>query len=691
MSLLNRLKSRSNGTPEKSPAIFDIQKRVEQADKGELVNIAYADVDRITALPVIRPMSPEELEEFSYRSILASWFDAGGRLFPTQAESLRAYRLVRGGVLAVGVGYGKTLSSIQIAGEAYAVNQIPKMVYFCPSGLVNQFLNSEIPLARSRVPIPYPINVLAQRGRSERLALARSNRRGLYVFPYSLLSAQDAWDVLRFIDPGIIIADEAHRLANSRAARTNRIMEFWKKKPDSELVLLSGTLTRKSIKDYHHLARKSLGEGNFLPNSTSLMHEWAAVIDAQGGSTSTGPLMPVIRWARENFPEDSNRLSDDQAGFRHAFRLRLGSTPGVVSSGDASIPTSITFCTRPIKDHKRNPSWTRLQELIDKVEQAWMTPNDDPIDFAIHKFKWHFELTAGFYNQLSWPTTDQYAKRKNISVAEAQETLDKAVVHLMAERGYLSELRKWLDEEARPGLDTPLLVGKNMSLHKGRDVGKNLYECWKYMHDCDFPGRPDRDEQAVRVCDYKIMAALEWAFSLPKNDGAIIWFFHNEVGRWLHDEFVASGIPTVLCMAGQEGNESILDKANGNKKILASIMAHGEGKNLQHFEHQFFVQWPRPAIIAEQTLGRLHRSGQKADELFVYIPTTTEFDEVNFAATVNDALYIHQTLGTKQKLIYGGYDPMPKVFPSEVLREKGFNNKMLTDEVVSLRKQKFGS
>jgi hypothetical protein len=72
--------------------------------------------------------------------------------------------------------------------------------------------------------------------------------------------------------------------------------------------------------------------------------------------------------------------------------------------------------------------------------------------------------------------------------------------------------------------------------------------------------------------------------------------------------------------------------------------------------------------------------GQKADELVVCQNFTTLFDQLNFAACLNDALYIQQTTGNRQKLIYSQYDPLPKIFPSAILHERGYQNRLLTKQ-----------
>ena len=84
-----------------------------------------------------------------------------------------------------------------------------------------------------------------------------------------------------------------------------------------------------------------------------------------------------------------------------------------------------------------------------------------------------------------------------------------------------------------------------------------------------------------------------------------------------------------------------------------------------------------------------HRNGQETDALIMGTCNTTSFDHMNMAACLNDALYLHQTLGSRQKLIYANYDPVPKVFPSDFLRERGFRNETLDAEARQALSEKF--
>jgi hypothetical protein len=162
------------------------------------------------------------------------------------------------------------------------------------------------------------------------------------------------------------------------------------------------------------------------------------------------------------------------------------------------------------------------------------------------------------------------------------------------------------------------------------------------------------------------------------------------MGAWATELLQNSGFPVEHAKAGDEWNSKLADpERTASKWLVASMPAHGTGKNLQYFQNQFFLQWPRPATTAEQVIGRTHRNGQEADELVVLTCNSSEFDQMCFAATLVDALYIHQTTGPRQKLIYGTYVEMPKIYPSDMLRERGFENQLLVPQLQKALEERF--
>ncbi len=684
--------------------------------------IQYAEIRRIIGMPLVQEMSEAEVERWNQNHVLAQALEdpkyshkagdktlSGFRLWSVQCQAIQSFDEFQGLFAPVGVGWGKTLITQAIANRAY-LSGLRRILLLIPSCVLVQLIKTDFPFARTKIPINYPVHILGGKSVEYRKQLVNSGKKGVYIMPYSLLSQSDASANLDAIRPELIIADEADKLANRKAACTKRLFAYIDEYRPLGAVL-SGTITSKTIKDYWHLIKWCLGDYCPLPLSASLATEWAAMIDSCSTSTSTSePIRPLVEWAQEAFPEEG--FTEDVTGFRKAYKLRLRSAPGVAATGDQEIGPSLILHNEEVAEAEESPGWDTLTELIDQVTGAWLTPNGDEISLAIHTWKWLYELSAGFYNELTWPAPGAMAERHRITADTAYAFLDEARRYHATLQDYDKELRHWIENSSEKGLDTPMLVGGEMFKHGARRVGLDLYGAWQAwksaqadlkalameerIHDSTPKeldkriGASFRDSNIVRVCPYKIDQAVNWALS--RKGGAILWVYHIGMGTWLMEALQEAGIDALHCPAGNPHNARIIDPANAGRIIVASIRAHGRGKNLWRFGEQLFVQWPRQAKAAEQALGRLHRNGQKRPEVWAYTNNTTQFDTLNFAACLNDSLYIHQTTGSRQKLIYCTYSPkLPKVFPVEVLRERGFQNKALTVEQEASLLEKFSS
>lgn len=702
MSLLARLQTTPPPPPPapKPKGRLTLAQRV--AEPGPRVGMEdyheASEIKRIVALPVLPRLSKEEADAYSRENVLARAFDEGFRLFTPQAEVGMAVEEHQGCLGRIGVGWGKFLGSVLAASKFLTVHGLRRGILTVPPELVHQHMTVDLRWVRSRIPVPVEVRSLHARGPASRRAIVNRREPGLYLFPYSLLSAKDADELIRLIEPDYWIFDEAHRASNRSAARTRRVMKYLGKRREGgkpvRVVAMSGTITKKSILDYWAFLRHATDRNCPLPLTSSLVHEWASVLDAgavdihsTGDQSKVHPaIAPIVEWARRRFPDVEIKTS--VSGFRRAFDLRLETAPGVVSTPDSELGVSLTLQNRPVEDHENKPGWEQLDELMRRVEDAWMTPDGDNIDHAIHKWKWLFELTAGFYNRLQWPTPEEFAERKKIGEAEAQEILARAKLHHAAGQEYSSLLRRYF-EHPKEGFDTPFLVGQEFHQHgNDRIRDADLFEAWTTWKRLDFEGRPDRDSSAVRVCSFKVDAATAWALDEGKS-GGLVWYYHKEIGEWLVEAMKAAGVDVVHCPSGSAGNKTIAEPENAKRVCVASWTAHGTGKNLQHHQNQIVVQWPRSANQAEQMLGRCHRNGQTADELFVRTLNTTEFDDINFAACLNDSLYIDQTGGSRQKLMYCGFDPSPRIYPPAVLEARGADLKGKGSWIFDRLKDKF--
>lgn len=675
------------------------------------------EIERIIRLPIVQAVDDAVIDAFCAEEVQARYFEEGFRLFGTQVGAVLAWDLYGGLFAPIGVGWGKTLITLMIANRAYERGDSERSMLFVPSQVYHQLTKTDIPWARKRVGLSVPFHLLGGRSLEDRRRMAGSGKKGCYILPYSLLSTRDSEALLSGdhhdppankpaidgIRPDLLILDEAHNVKNPKAARTQRLRRYMSSY-QPRLVALSGTITSKSINDYHHLITQALRHLSPLPLNEALANNWSYVLDPEkpgadfgrsGSASKTGPLSPLVKWAKKRFPDDE--IPDGIPGFRKAYRLRLTSTPGVVATGDYEIGVSLTIENESVPKFKQDPKWPDLDKMMKQVEDEWRTPSGDEIEHGFHKWRYLYELTTGFYYKLRWPAIEELT-RKGLSEGEAKEYLALALEHHEAKQEFSRALRKWIEYQGRPGLDTPLLVESSMAQHGDRAVGKALYSLWKAKKDLEFDGMPERISEPVRICDYKIAHAVKWAEKLLHktrgHEGAIIWAHHDDPGRWLADALKAAGLPYLWCPSEsvrKGSNAAILDPKNADKIVVASMGGHGTGKNLQHFQHQFFLQFPRQADLLEQVLGRTHRNGQQADELCPATCNTTDFDHQNMWACLIDALYIHQTTGARQKAIYSSYNPLPRRFPADFLRERGFTDvKQLDREAKARLEEKFG-
>jgi hypothetical protein len=95
---------------------------------------------------------------------------------------------------------------------------------------------------------------------------------------------------------------------------------------------------------------------------------------------------------------------------------------------------------------------------------------------------------------------------------------------------------------------------------------------------------------------------------------------------------------------------------DGKRSIVASIKAHGTGKNLQMFSRNLIANPPSNGAEYEQLIGRTHRYGQQSDVTVEIYQHTPELREA-FEAAMEHATYVHQTTGALQRLIFAERGP----------------------------------
>lgn len=550
------------------------------------------ELKRIVAIkrrPLATTSAPDLTDRFRKMS-------GGMRLFRIQSAALFEMRNAGGLFGPCGVGSGKTLISLL----AHRAMDAKQTVILVPPALKAQLLTVDIP----RLAKHWQIDLAHIR-----------------VVTYNQLSSAGSADILEEILPDLIVADEAHNLRYRTAARTKRFLRYMKAHPECRFVGLSGTMTRKSLNDYQHLAELALGKNSPLPNHFPTLADWAEAIDVSDDPMPPGALLQLC--TEEELAEIaklSEKGETDGANFdvqrivRTAFRRRVVETPGVVATEESALGTSLIISALKPKVP------ADVNALIADVRGRWVTPDGDELTDALSVARITRQLAAGFYYRWIWPN----------GIPDSE--------WLNARREWNKEVREIL-RLSRRGMDSPMLIAN--AIERG-EYKSEFYEAWRKVKD-----RPEPPREAVWVNDFLVTEAIEWVkANAAKTTPAIVWYTHDAVGRKLAER---SGLP--FFGPGAKASEE-LTKVDTKKTpaIICSAKAHGTGKNLQAFSLNLITTPISSGADAEQLIARTHRPGQEADEVridvFVHTPETL----AAFRSSVRDAAYIEATQGQKQKL-----------------------------------------
>lgn len=156
----------------------------------------------------------------------------------------------------------------------------------------------------------------------------------VHVLSYEWLGRAQAASALEDLAPDLILADECHRLKNLRAAVTRRVVRYLRD-TGARAAFLSGTVTSRSLRDFHHLLVFSLGVDRMpLPASQSETHIWARAVDEKVEVRARpGALVELLE------PGEGRDLES----IRGAVGKRIYETPGVVHTSTSAVRASIVL------------------------------------------------------------------------------------------------------------------------------------------------------------------------------------------------------------------------------------------------------------------------------------------------------------------------------------------------------------
>lgn len=567
-----------------------------------------------------------------------------GPLLPIQARALAEAKASLGGVLAMGVGSGKTLTSFLLP----VVLEAKVAVLFVKPSLYKKALReyARLRLSWSLVPLgdfTRPMQLGAEGG----LLDFGGARQVLYIISLGQLSTQANSDMLDRLQPDLILVDEAHELRGADSARSRRVKRFFDRFPNTRAVFLSGTISNSKLTDYWHLCRWALGAGSPLPLSSHTAEAFDAAFgvktDAERYAEAAArgkdaPELGYVRDIRARFGRWAEAALGAPLGPEDdAFRLRLTTTPGFVATNSASDDgNELTIVEQSVVI----PAAIRL--AVKKLEDEWVTPAGVEIASQLEYEAAMRTLNVGFFNRWVWPNGPD------------REWLE-------ARRNWSRAVRQFLKLNLEK-LDSPFLVDKACARKDDRVSRFNValdgeqlvpmlrvYDAWGLVRH-----RPEPETEAVWIDTFIIddVVALAQTKQFRGDDAPIIWYESPAVGDALEQLLKCPrfGAGPSDSRRLEELAERVLERKQAPVPIICSILCHGTGKNLQGWGKSIVAQCPSNGSAFEQLLGRLHRKRQRADEVVFHLYTHSSWAKDALAKAKSECEYQQRTIGSPQKL-----------------------------------------
>ena len=509
----------------------------------------------------------------------------------------------RGIVVRVGVGGGKTLISLLLP----TVLPSRRPVLLVPAKLRKKTL-VQLPEIRRHWKV----------------------RQDILIHSYEEISRSPS--LFEDLGADLVVGDESHRLARLRAGRTRRVLRVAVNHPKIRWIWLSGTFDKRSPKDSAHLVELALRDGSYLPRNDGELESWHNVLGSRGAPEATdwGLFRPLVEvWGERKERWNQSSIARRQL-CREALENRVRATQGVVTLATMSCDASILL--RRVK--RKTPKG--IQDVLDEINTTGKIPGSSG---AVAVWEQDIArasdtLSLGFYYRWAWERTKKGEPDKE---------------WLNARSFWASELSTYLaigGQGEREGVDTPGHVAILCETNPDR-LPRMLvaaYHEWVRVRDryrIAYLGEiPGGGEETIPVEPVWITEKIvNWMVSELGTPETILWYRHRAVAVRLR-EYGAN-----IYFRGE-------NPKNNGKSCALSEFSHGEGFDLESYG-RMVIPCPGPSgSHLEQLIGRIHRPGQKRDEIEVDLWCHTERLKISIDRALVDARYLHDS-GTPQRLIMG--------------------------------------
>lgn len=419
---------------------------------------------------------------------------------------------------------------------------------------------------------------------------------GLRIVGYSELSLAKNATMLDRLAPDLIIADECHLLKELTSGRTKRVARYMRNNPRTRFVALSGTITNHSIMDYWHIVQWALKPADApVPSGFHEAKEWSKALDER-----------VPDYERTG-PGCLAQLCSMGETARSGYRRRLVETPGIIATSEEAL--GVSLLVRGIRNLEVPAV---IQALVASIQGSWELPDGEVLQQAMDVWRHLQTAVQGFF--YSWdpaPPEEWLAARKE---------WHRYVAYRL--------------KTNRSGLDTPLQVWNEVEAQTKDTMERRTFLAYRAIKDTYRPV-----SVPTWMSDYLTRAAMAWMQDGP----GIVWVTSRAFGERL----------ATLSKAPYFGaGDSRILAEDGKRVVIASIAAHGTGKNLQKWSRSLVTCPPTRGSVWEQLLGRTHRMGQEADSVEYDVFQHHKVYRESMEQAIADSRFLQEAHGNSQRLIY---------------------------------------
>lgn len=385
-----------------------------------------------------------------------------------------------------------------------------------------------------------------------------------YMLSYETFSRDGYEEFLINYDPDLVVADESHALRRPSSARSRRIKRWRAARPDVPFLPLTGTPGDKAVKDSAHVADFALGEFSPFPRNHSEIELWSRALDVDvpEGRLHPGALLTL---------DGTDRTEGSLEEARSIFGRRVEETPGVIYKRTSSVACSLYVDALVFDGYKKS-----TDRLFTQARGKNSAPDGREFREGIilsTVMKW---LSNGFWYVLDPAPPEAW---------------------LRARREWGAFVRDDIAHN-RAGRDTPFQVAK--ACLRG-EIERDAYDAWAAIK-----GTYKEQHKTVWLDLVPIEKMAQWL----SDTGGIVATSFTAVGEKLAE---IAGVPYFANLGiDKKTGVSIEDFAGG--PCVMSIGSNRLGRNLQdRWSSMLISTHLSSSDDLEQTIGRLHRQGQKAD------------------------------------------------------------------------------